>query len=268
MSRTSSFTPSQLATLEILLSPFLGVQSLEASPGNCADTDDGDGNQPEPTLGTNKDDLLQASAGNDNLVGLNGDDTIRASQGKDWLYGDNGNDFLDGGPGRDFLYGGNGNDELRGGQGRDDLFGENGNDVLIGGCGPDLMNGGRGNDVLFGGNASDTYTGGLGQDVFVLALPGGQAAITALAKRISSTHSSMKRKKGISSPISCRGSTNLPWQLALPTTNCSSRAIASMLSSKMKYRSLPRSRVLWHPGAGTKAKAAYWLFSAISTPRS
>ncbi|WP_216910951.1 calcium-binding protein [Synechococcus sp. CCY 0621] len=173
MTNLPSFTPSQLAFLESVLCPSAQLLALAGEPGGCDDSDQGEGDKPTPTLGTNKADLLDGGAGKDNLVGLNGDDTLRAFQGKDWLYGDNGNDFLDGGEGRDFLYGGNGDDELRGGKGRDDMYGENGNDLLIGGCGPDLMDGGRGDDVLFGGNSPDTYTGGLGRDVFVLGLPGG-----------------------------------------------------------------------------------------------
>ena len=174
MTNLPSFTAAQLSFLESVLCPSPSLLAMEEGIGGCDDSDQGEGDKPPATLGTNKDDTLLGGEGKDNLVGLNGNDTLRAFQGKDWLYGDNGNDLLDGGEGRDFLYGGNGDDELRGGKGKDDMYGENGNDLLIGGCGPDLMDGGRGDDVLFGGNSPDTYTGGLGRDVFVLALPGGE----------------------------------------------------------------------------------------------
>ncbi|MFZ9765038.1 MAG: calcium-binding protein, partial [Burkholderiaceae bacterium] len=173
MTTLPSFTPSQLAFLESVLSPLPTLLALAEGPGGCDDSDQGEGDKPPPALGSNTDDTLLGGEGKNNLVGLNGNDTLRSFQGKDWLYGDNGNDFLDGGEGRDFLYGGNGDDELRGGKGKDDMYGENGNDLLIGGCGPDLLDGGRGDDVLFGGNSPDRMTGGLGRDVFVLALPGG-----------------------------------------------------------------------------------------------
>ncbi len=174
MSSLPSFTPAQLSFLESVLCSSPSLLAMEDGPGGCDDYDQGEGDKPDPTLGTNNADLLVGGPGLDNLVGLNGNDTLRALAGKDWLYGDNGNDLLDGGEGRDFLYGGNGDDELRGGKGKDDMYGENGNDLLIGGCGPDLMDGGRGDDILFGGNSPDKYTGGLGSDVFVLSLPGGE----------------------------------------------------------------------------------------------
>lgn len=173
MTSLQSFTPAQLAFLESVLCPSPSLLAMEGETGGCDDSDQGEGDKPPPTLGTNQDDTLEGGQGRDNLTGLNGNDILRGLAGKDWLYGNNGIDVLDGGEGRDFLYGGNGDDELRGGKGRDDLFGENGNDLLIGGCGPDLLDGGRGDDVLFGGNSPDLYTGGLGRDVFVLALPGG-----------------------------------------------------------------------------------------------
>ena len=173
MTTLPTFTPAQIAFLEAVLSPSPTLLALAEGPGGCDDSDQGEGDKPPPTLGSNTDDTLLGGEGKDNLVGLNGNDALSAFQGKDWLYGDNGNDFLDGGEGRDFLHGGNGDDELRGGKGKDDMYGENGNDLLIGGCGPDLLDGGRGDDVLFGGNSPDRMTGGLGRDVFVLALPGG-----------------------------------------------------------------------------------------------
>lgn len=176
MTSLQSFTPVQHDFLESVLCPSPTLLAMEEGPGGCDDSDQGEGDKPPPTLGTNKDDTLLGGEGKDNLVGLNGNDRLIALAGKDWLDGGNGNDFLDGGPGRDFLYGGNGDDELRGGKGRDDMYGENGNDLLIGGCGPDQMDGGRGDDVLFGGNSPDTYTGGSGRDVFVLALPGGEGS--------------------------------------------------------------------------------------------
>ncbi|WP_267868521.1 calcium-binding protein [Nostoc sp. CHAB 5836] len=57
----------------------------------------------------------------DNIVGSNGNDTLSASAGYYWIYGDNDNDTIDGGKGDDMLSGGHGdgNDSLIGGDGTD-----------------------------------------------------------------------------------------------------------------------------------------------------
>jgi Ca2+-binding RTX toxin-like protein len=95
--------------------------------------------------GTNANDLVLGTAGNDNL---NGDD------GDDCLVGGGGNDSLDGKKGNDILLGGPGNDDLRGLQGDDVLYGEEGDDSLNGGPDIDVCNGGPGTDT--GHNSCET----------------------------------------------------------------------------------------------------------------
>ncbi|MBD2013333.1 DUF4347 domain-containing protein [Microcoleus sp. FACHB-53] len=101
--------------------------------------------------GTNKDDLLDGTSGNDIFRGGNGQDT------------------LNGFAGDDLLDGGNGKDTLNGGVGNDTLLGGNGEDVLVGG---------DGNDLLIGGNSPDTLTGGTGSDIFAIAKNGANDTIT------------------------------------------------------------------------------------------
>lgn len=56
--------------------------------------------------GSNGNDLILGTAGNDVIDGKNGNDCIVGGDGDDMLYGDNENDVLVGGPGSDILDGG------------------------------------------------------------------------------------------------------------------------------------------------------------------
>lgn len=79
--------------------------------------------------------------------GSDGNDTIAGTVGQDWLTGNGGDDILDGGADIDILSGNAGSDQLKGGAGADILFGGAGNDTLDGGVGADLLFGGEGDDV-------------------------------------------------------------------------------------------------------------------------
>jgi Ca2+-binding RTX toxin-like protein len=68
---------------------------------------------------------------NDRLSGTVGDDTLNGKKGNDRLLGQDGNDILNGGAGNDTLIGGNGNDTLIGGPGSDRLTGSNGADTFV-----------------------------------------------------------------------------------------------------------------------------------------
>ncbi len=82
------------------------------------------------------------------FVGSNGNDTVASSNGNDMLVGGSGNDELS-------SYGGN--DILIGGTGSDTIYGGDDNDVLLGGFGNDTLIGGSGDDTLIGGGNNDTY---------------------------------------------------------------------------------------------------------------
>jgi Ca2+-binding RTX toxin-like protein len=81
--------------------------------------------------GTNGNDEIDGSFGNDKIQGLGGNDEIDGERGNDKLFGDDGNDELDGDIGNDKLVGGKGNDELDGGAGNDKLIGGGGSDLFI-----------------------------------------------------------------------------------------------------------------------------------------
>ncbi|MCA0399832.1 MAG: Hint domain-containing protein [Proteobacteria bacterium] len=109
---------------------------------------------------------IKGTNGNDVLIGTGGNNTLNGGGGNDVLIGLSGNDVLNGGSGSDVLLGGGGSDVLNGGSGADFLFGGSGADVLNGGTGDDVLNGGSGADILNGGAGDDVLTGGAGADTF------------------------------------------------------------------------------------------------------
>lgn len=115
-------------------------------------------------LGSDGDDWLDGSAGSDYLVGAGGGDDLQGGFGADLIYGGGGDDDLDGGDGVDSLYGGDGNDSLSGDADHHYLYGEEGDDSLD--CKSDsLLDGGPGNDYLSSG-ANGLLMGGAGSDEY------------------------------------------------------------------------------------------------------
>ena len=98
--------------------------------------------------GTDCDDWLQGSSG---------DDVLHGYRGNDHLYGYDGDDILHGGRGKDRLVGGDDDDVLKGGRGDDLLVGDDGDDDLYGGRGDDILSGYGGDDVLKGGPGADDF---------------------------------------------------------------------------------------------------------------
>ena len=82
--------------------------------------------------GTDADDRLISSIGNDQLNSLGGNDRVFGGKGNDLLAGAAGDDQLSGGQGVDTLVGGDGNDLLSGGEGLDRVYGGNGDDQYRG----------------------------------------------------------------------------------------------------------------------------------------
>lgn len=133
--------------------------------------------------GGNGDDRLTANGGNDTIVAGNGHDTIIAGDGNDRLLGGAGDDVIDAGDGADtvlagidadLVWGGAGNDSLLGEAGDDHLHGGTGRNTLVGGAGADVLSGDldadvlrgdTGDDVLIGGDGTDNLAGGDGLDV-------------------------------------------------------------------------------------------------------
>lgn len=91
---------------------------------------------------------------------------VEGSNWNDTLLGSAGDDELIGGNSFDLLVGYDGDDLLEGGIGGDTIFGGSGDDIVDGGAGRDLLNGGSGDDTIIAGYANDTLSGGSGSDDF------------------------------------------------------------------------------------------------------
>ncbi|NNE11440.1 MAG: hypothetical protein HKN41_04260 [Ilumatobacter sp.] len=169
--------------------PGFALDSPELPPGlNLILGTDGDDelvgtNGNDLIVGLEGDDEIDGRGGDDVIIGCNGEDDIDGGSGDDFIFGDNpifgdleapggddeihagsGNDTVFGGPGDDDIEGGNGDDELFGQPGNDDIEAGRGNDFVVGGFGDDDIDGGNGNDELFGGFDSDEIDGGNGDD--------------------------------------------------------------------------------------------------------
>ena len=151
------------------------LDSIEAAIGTDYD-DTIDGSKGDDTLyGGGGADELKGSDGDDLVYGGSGADTIELGKdndtgyggsGSDHIKGEDGNDVLFGGADHDTMYGGKGDDTLGGGSGSDTLYGDDGDDSLDGGSGADTVFGGDGDDTLTGGSGSDTIFGGKDDDTW------------------------------------------------------------------------------------------------------
>jgi hypothetical protein len=131
---------------------------FDPNPGQ-EDTDgDGIGDVCDPgTCGDIQCTILGTDA-NETLIGTIGDDVICGLGGNDRLYGSSGTDILCGGDGNDKLYGGGGSDWLQGGADNDKLYGGSSDDLLEGGDGDDRHYGGNGEDTCIDDDAGDSFS--------------------------------------------------------------------------------------------------------------
>jgi len=95
------------------------------------------------------------------LGGTNANDILIASIGDDTLYGDGGNDLLEGGFGNDIINAGDGDDIIKDSGGDDNIKAGAGNDVVHAGPGLDLVMGNDGQDFIFLGTdmGSEVFAG-------------------------------------------------------------------------------------------------------------
>lgn len=122
-------------------------------------------NDDELLRGTDGNDTISAAGGRDVVQALAGDDTVSGGWGRDRVFAGAGNDTVDGDRGNDRVFGAAGNDSLSGSQGNDRIFGGLDNDQIQGGFGHDVIYGGAGNDQTNGGPQGDRIFGGSGDDV-------------------------------------------------------------------------------------------------------
>lgn len=152
--------------------------------------------------GTNSNDKLKGTPGDDVICGMEGRDIINGRGGDDVILGGNGRDRLVGGPGADVIDGGNGSDDtvhehsgpagmkidlvagvnqdaygftdtilqierVEGTSYGDEIVGNGFNNILKGRGGPDKIEGGDGADTLVGGRGADQLLGQAGFDVLM-----------------------------------------------------------------------------------------------------
>lgn len=108
-------------------------------------------------VGTDYDDILKGTIGDDSIFGWAGNDIISGNIGNDSISGGDGDDKISGDIGNDFITGGTGNDYI---------FSNEGNDIISAGIGNDRISDGDGDDKISGGLGRDILEGGLGKDVF------------------------------------------------------------------------------------------------------
>jgi Ca2+-binding RTX toxin-like protein len=106
-------------------------------------------------LGTEGNDILNGTFGDDALYGRGGNDLIVGGEGVNTLLGEDGNDLIYGGFQTDYINGGNGNDGIYAPGGNNTIYGGAGNDLIYSGSGDDLILGGAGNDWIFLGGGND-----------------------------------------------------------------------------------------------------------------
>jgi Ca2+-binding RTX toxin-like protein len=92
--------------------------------------------------------LIDGTDDDDIIVGSDGDDRIDAGAGDDMVCGGPGHNHIHGGPGDDVLVGAADHDHLDGGEGHDTVLGHGGDDTVAGGPGCDFLSGGSGDDVM------------------------------------------------------------------------------------------------------------------------
>ena len=162
---------------ELVILGMLGLAGCFALFQALADDDDqAAGPKGIDETGTDGDDLLTGTEGNDTLRGGAGDDTLNGLGGNDALSGGLQDDTINGGTGNDLIHGGYGEDLVLGGAGNDHVFGDEGDDVASGGAGNDVVSGGPGDDLVLGGDGDDLVRGSLQDDL----VAGGNGSDTVL----------------------------------------------------------------------------------------
>ncbi|MEG4491629.1 beta strand repeat-containing protein, partial [Microcoleus sp. D3_18_C4] len=128
----------------------------------------------QTTKGTDGDDLIVDTKGNQKIFGFEGNDLLLGEDGADEIYGNEDNDTIFGGIDTDIVYGDEGNDIVFAGKQNDWIAGDLGSDSLFGDLGADTILGDNGNDnsssaqnngdLIFGGNGADLINGNEGDD--------------------------------------------------------------------------------------------------------
>lgn len=118
----------------------------------------------DPIFGTQGNDTIHGTNGNDLIFGFEGNDQIDGGNGNDCIVVLDGNTKIKGGNGNDIIIAGNGNNKIDGGNGDDQITVGNGKNIVEGSNGDDIVTTGNGNNDVSGGNGIDRITTGNGND--------------------------------------------------------------------------------------------------------
>jgi len=138
-----------IGLLLILAAMQVNAAPVAATPALC-------NGKPITIYGTNSDDFILGTNGNDVIAGLDGVDQIYGNRGDDTICGGDGNEHIHAGIGNDTVLGQKGDDHVEGCTGNDTILLGQGNDFAEGDCiyrddfGVDTINGGLGRDAVTG----------------------------------------------------------------------------------------------------------------------
>jgi Tol biopolymer transport system component len=102
---------------------------------------------------------ITGTEGDDVICGSDGNDRIAALGGNDVIYAGRGDDQVSAAGGRDTVFGGPGVDRIVGGDGDDILFGDQDGDFISAGAGNDVASGSEASDQVVGGDGGDECYG-------------------------------------------------------------------------------------------------------------
>ena len=111
-----------------VVAAFVALAVVAVGPASGQDVPTCEG-VPATIVGTEGNDRINGTPGDDVIVGLGGRDRIAGGAGNDLICGYGGHDTVSGGPGADRLFGGGGRDHIMGNKGRDRIDGGKGQDT-------------------------------------------------------------------------------------------------------------------------------------------
>ncbi len=122
---------------------------------------------------------IGGSDGDDIVYGTIGDDKINVGNGWNRVYASEGRNFVQSGSGDDGIYGGGNTDVILAGAGRNEIYAGEGFNVVVTGSGYDQIYGGAGTDIVIAGNGFNAIYAGEGDNLTIGGNDGNQIYLGA-----------------------------------------------------------------------------------------